>query len=79
MALCVLAADWKKEGLSSATKGSKKFIDGMLAIIVDHGLRAESETEAKVVQRRVLNMGITTFFLSSGLWNTLMLPSPSLF
>ncbi|XP_074338784.1 uncharacterized protein LOC141676963 isoform X3 [Apium graveolens] len=58
IALCVLAADWKKAGLSSATKNSKELIDGMLAIIVDHGLRAESETEAKLVQRRVLNMGI---------------------
>ncbi|KAL8104421.1 hypothetical protein AgCh_028581 [Apium graveolens] len=58
MALCVLAADGKKAGLSSATKNSKELIDGMLAIIVDHGLRAESETEANLVQRRVLNMGI---------------------
>ncbi|KAK1396893.1 tRNA(Ile)-lysidine synthetase [Heracleum sosnowskyi] len=58
MALCVLAAEWKKEGLSSANKETKEFIDGMLAIIVDHGLRAESETEAKVVQNRVLSMGI---------------------
>lgn len=64
MALCVLAADWKKEALSSATKDSKEFIDGMLAIIVDHGLRAESQTEAKVVQRRVLNMGITDFLFN---------------
>lgn len=61
MALCVLAADWKKDGLSSATKDSGKFIDGMLAIIVDHGLRAESESEAKLVQRRVLNMGMNAF------------------
>ncbi|KAK1384341.1 hypothetical protein POM88_022076 [Heracleum sosnowskyi] len=30
----------------------------MLAIIFDHGLHTESETEAKVVQSRVLNMGI---------------------
>lgn len=59
MALCVLAADWKKQGLTCSNKDSKDLIDGMLAIIVDHGLRPESQTEAKLVQRRLVNMGIS--------------------
>lgn len=58
MALCVLAADWKINGLNSATKESSEFINGILAIVVDHGLRAESENEAKIVRRRVLNMDV---------------------
>ncbi|KAL1832616.1 hypothetical protein ACET3Z_002267 [Daucus carota] len=56
MALCVLAAHWKKQGLSS---GSPDLIDGILGIIVDHGLRSESDTEAKLVQRRLVKMGIS--------------------
>ncbi|KAM7512831.1 hypothetical protein LguiB_011706 [Lonicera macranthoides] len=58
MALCVLAADWKTNGLNAATKQSSEFIDGLLAIVVDHGLRIESKDEANLVRRRVLNMGI---------------------
>ncbi|KAF8034357.1 hypothetical protein BT93_C0607 [Corymbia citriodora subsp. variegata] len=58
MALCVLAADWKISGLESAGKESG-FIDGLLAIIVDHGLRAESQEEAHMVRERVSEMGIT--------------------
>lgn len=57
MALCVLAADWKISGLDSAGKESG-FIDGLLAIIVDHGLRAESREEANMVRERVAEMGI---------------------
>ncbi|GKF36149.1 tRNA(Ile)-lysidine synthase, partial [Tanacetum coccineum] len=38
--------------------GNDDVVDGLLAIIVDHGLRAESKDEAEMVQRRVLNMGI---------------------
>lgn len=68
MALCVLAADWKIHGLNSATKESSEFINGILAIVVDHGLRAESENEAKIVRRRVLNMGINTFSVVFWFW-----------
>ncbi|XVF34842.1 hypothetical protein REPUB_Repub18cG0093100 [Reevesia pubescens] len=57
MALCVLAANWKSEGLYGSDNSSK-FIDGLLAIIVDHGLRPESKDEASLVGHRVSEMGI---------------------
>lgn len=57
MALCVLAADWKISGLESSGKESG-LIDGLLAIIVDHGLRAESGEEANMVRERVSEMGM---------------------
>ncbi|KAK9269171.1 hypothetical protein L1049_000940 [Liquidambar formosana] len=57
MALCVLAAGWKIDGLNSAGQSSG-LIDGLLAIIVDHGLRAESKDEATIVCHRVSEMGI---------------------
>ncbi|GKA90801.1 lysidine-tRNA(Ile) synthetase [Tanacetum coccineum] len=58
IALCLLAANWKTYGLNATSKGKDDVVDGLLAIIVDHGLRAESKDEAEKVQRRVLNMGI---------------------
>lgn len=61
MALCVLTAQWKANGLKT-THGSGGFIDGLLAIIVDHGLRAESEEEANTVSRRVSKMGTLNMF-----------------
>lgn len=61
MALCVLAAEWKTDGFSTAN-GSDGFIDGLLAIIVDHGLRSESKDEAHLVSLRVSDMGICTIF-----------------
>ncbi|KAG6587963.1 hypothetical protein SDJN03_16528, partial [Cucurbita argyrosperma subsp. sororia] len=57
MALCVLMAGWKMDSLN-ATGKSSTFIDGLLAIVVDHGLRAESRDEANVVRNRVTQMGI---------------------
>ncbi|TYG66771.1 hypothetical protein ES288_D05G026800v1 [Gossypium darwinii] len=57
MALCVLAASWKTEGLYGFDN-SGKFIDGLFAIIVDHGLRSESKDEASLVGNRVSEMGI---------------------
>ncbi|CAM8883818.1 unnamed protein product [Rhodiola kirilowii] len=54
MALCVLAANWK----ASALENSNGCIDGLLAIIVDHGLRTESRDEAILVSRRVSEIGI---------------------
>ena len=57
MALCVLAANWKTEGIYESDN-SGKFIDGLLAIIVDHGLRPESKDEASLVGHRVSEMGI---------------------
>ncbi|XP_076911600.1 uncharacterized protein LOC143569618 isoform X1 [Bidens hawaiensis] len=58
MALCLLAANWKTNGLNAASRVNNDFVDGLLAIIVDHGLRAESKNEAEMVQNRVLKMGI---------------------
>nr|XP_043606889.1 tRNA(Ile)-lysidine synthase-like [Erigeron canadensis] len=58
MALCLLAADWKTNGLNATSRGKNDVVDGLLAIIVDHGLRAESKDEAEMVQCRVLDMGI---------------------
>lgn len=67
MALCVLMAGWKMDSLN-ATGKSSTFIDGLLAIVVDHGLRAESRDEANVVRNRVTQMGTTTlhvYYLSA--------------
>lgn len=58
MGLCLLAADWKTYGLNTASRGKNDVVDGLLAIIVDHGLRAESRDEAEVVQQRVLDMDV---------------------
>ncbi|MED6110044.1 hypothetical protein PIB30_039310 [Stylosanthes scabra] len=58
MALCVLTAGWKTAGANAVNTDSGGFIDGLLAIIVDHGLRAESKEEANIVCRRVSKMGI---------------------
>ncbi|KAI9119314.1 hypothetical protein K1719_009989 [Acacia pycnantha] len=55
MALCVLTLWWKTAGLKAQNGG---FIDGLIAIMVDHGLRAESKLEADVVSQRVSKMGI---------------------
>ncbi|KAK8550263.1 hypothetical protein V6N13_118781 [Hibiscus sabdariffa] len=57
MALCVLAANWKAE-VQYGIGNSGKYIDGLLAIIVDHGLRPESKDEATLVGNRVSEMGI---------------------
>lgn len=58
IALCVLTAGWKTAGANSVGTDSSGFIDGLLAIIVDHGLRAESKDEANIVRNRVSQMGI---------------------
>ncbi|KAM7258847.1 hypothetical protein ACFE04_014588 [Oxalis oulophora] len=57
MALCVLVANWKREGLAESDNG-RGFVDGLLAVIVDHGLRKESGEEAGIVSDRVSQMGI---------------------
>ncbi|KAI9186322.1 hypothetical protein LWI28_016179 [Acer negundo] len=57
MALCVLTADWKT-GDQNVVGDGDEFIGGLLAIIVDHGLREESREEAKMVSSRVSDMGI---------------------
>ncbi|WVZ15626.1 hypothetical protein V8G54_013192 [Vigna mungo] len=57
MALCVLTAEWKTAGANVVTTENGGLIDGLLAIIVDHGLRAESKEEANVVSQRVSKMG----------------------
>ena len=56
MALCVLTAGWKTNGISNG--GSGDFVDGLLAIVVDHGLRSESKDEANIVCNWVSQMGI---------------------
>ncbi|KAK2985317.1 hypothetical protein RJ640_024313 [Escallonia rubra] len=55
MALCVLTADWKTGGFS-ATKESGEFVEGLLAIVVDHGLRAESKDEANTAELFILRL-----------------------
>ncbi|EOY30778.1 Adenine nucleotide alpha hydrolases-like superfamily protein, putative isoform 1 [Theobroma cacao] len=57
ISLCVLAANWKTEGLYGSDK-SGNYIAGLLAIIVDHGLRPESKDEASLVGHRVAEIGI---------------------
>ncbi|XP_072978390.1 uncharacterized protein [Typha angustifolia] len=57
MALCVLTAGWKLDG-SVRKDEALGYIDGLLGIVVDHGLRAESSEEAKLVRDRVNKMGI---------------------
>lgn len=56
MALCVLTAKWKTEGLSGVNK-TDGFIDGLVAVVVDHGLRQESRDEAELVCSRVSDIG----------------------
>lgn len=65
MALCVLAAAWKKaveggSGRKSEEDGSVApgFVDGLLGVVVDHGLRLESAEEAQLVRDRVHGMGV---------------------
>lgn len=57
MALCVLTAKWKTEGLSCVERRDG-FIDGLVAVVVDHGLRQESKDEAELVSSRVSEMGM---------------------
>ena len=60
MALCVLMAHWKKTYYANTVAtDSSGFIDGLLAIIVDHGFRPESKEEAETVSRWVSDMGMT--------------------
>ncbi|KAJ1278903.1 hypothetical protein BS78_04G114700 [Paspalum vaginatum] len=62
MALCVLAAAWKKEAGRKAgyEEGpvASAFVDGLLGVVVDHGLRPESADEARIVRGRVRGMGV---------------------
>lgn len=60
MALCVLTAAWKSNSLGIAAQ-KNEFVDGLLAVVVDHGLRAESKDEAHLVHHRVTSMGIYSF------------------
>ncbi|CAI9100337.1 OLC1v1037312C1 [Oldenlandia corymbosa var. corymbosa] len=59
MALCILASMWKKDGhCAVATEESDEFVDGLVGIVIDHGLRPESKDEANLVCNRVRNMGV---------------------
>ncbi|KAF0932950.1 hypothetical protein E2562_013142 [Oryza meyeriana var. granulata] len=61
MALCVLAAAWKKAGEGRKDGGREDdsgFVDGLLGVVVDHGLRPESTDEAQLVRDRVHGMGV---------------------
>ncbi|CAN4119475.1 unnamed protein product [Withania somnifera] len=57
MALCALTAAWKTNSLGTSSQ-KNEFVDGLLAVVVDHGLRAESKDEAHLVHRRVTSMGL---------------------
>lgn len=57
IALCILASDWKKKGMVG-TEESSGCIDGILGVIIDHGLRPESKEEANRVRLWVSKMGI---------------------
>jgi hypothetical protein len=64
MALCVLAAAWKKAAEGGSGRKSAEvesaapgFVDGLLGVVVDHGLRLESAEEAQLVRDRVHGMG----------------------
>ncbi|CAO2822840.1 unnamed protein product [Amaranthus hypochondriacus] len=57
MALCVLMAHWKTFSRNGGYDSSG-FVEGLLAIIVDHGLRPESKEEAETVSHWVSDMGI---------------------
>ncbi|XP_057545623.1 uncharacterized protein LOC130824581 isoform X1 [Amaranthus tricolor] len=57
MALCALMAHWKTFSRNSGYDSSG-FVEGLLAIIVDHGLRPESKEEAETVSHWVSDMGI---------------------
>ncbi|KAL9224042.1 hypothetical protein vseg_000116 [Gypsophila vaccaria] len=57
MALCGLMAHWKTCS-SDVAFDSSGFISGLLAIIIDHGIRSESKEESETVSRWVSEMGI---------------------
>ena len=71
MALCVLVAAWKKAAGRKAAgeEGSdaSAFVDGLLGVVVDHGLRPESADEARLVRDRVRGMGDLIDLISSSL------------
>ncbi|CAD6247329.1 unnamed protein product [Miscanthus lutarioriparius] len=62
MALCVLATAWKKAAARKASDEegpvASAFVDGLLGVVVDHGLRPESADEARLVRDRVRGMGV---------------------
>lgn len=61
MALCVLAVAWKKAAARKAgdEEGpvASAFVEGLLGVVVDHGLRPESADEARLVRDRVRGLG----------------------
>lgn len=67
IALCVLASGWKEDGVVGADDRSG-WIDGILGIVVDHGLRPESGEEAKRVCDWVSKMGTCDFPLFACIW-----------
>ncbi|CAM6099025.1 unnamed protein product [Calypogeia fissa] len=56
MALCLLAARWKRRS-SSLELGAVDKYEGLVGFVVDHGLRSSSAEEALWVQKWVSNLG----------------------
>lgn len=75
MALCVLTAAWKTETRDAAIDKRSKSIDGLLAIVVDHGLRTESTDEAKLVYNRITDMGTYICYFCWVVWTKFHLES----
>ncbi|EPS66935.1 hypothetical protein M569_07840, partial [Genlisea aurea] len=58
VALCILTAGWKCGNHDASTSLRSNPVDGLLAVVVDHGLRNESAEEAHIVSGRITDMGI---------------------
>lgn len=56
MALCTLTDRWKRSKQCEAS-GRSQHEDDLLGLVVDHGLRCDSASEAACVQKWVSDLG----------------------